>query len=133
MKILHIITDLSQGGAQKLLFKLIKNDTQNSHVVISLMGYGHYKEIFHEMGIVNYALGMNNSLLDLIKVIRLFKLIKKEKPSHVQTWMYHCDLLGGIVAKLAGIKKIYWGVVAYNLDASVMKFRSRLIIKLNSL
>jgi glycosyltransferase involved in cell wall biosynthesis len=37
-------------------------------------------------------------------------LIRHLKPAIVQTWLYHADLLGGVAARLAGHKKIIWGI-----------------------
>lgn len=34
-------------------------------------------------------------------------LLKDIKPDIVQTWMYHADFIGGIVAKSLKIKKLY--------------------------
>lgn len=44
-----------------------------------------------------------------LKTIELYSLIRSIKPTIVQTWMYHADLLGGMVAKIAGVPKIFLG------------------------
>ena len=36
--------------------------------------------------------------------------LRKSKADVVQTWMYHSDLIGGIIGKIAGIKNIFWGI-----------------------
>jgi hypothetical protein len=46
-----------------------------------------------------------------------------------QTWMYHTDIIGGLAAKLAGIKKIYWGVHSTYLNPTETKFLTKLAIK----
>ena len=45
----------------------------------------------------------------------------------------HSDLIGGIIAKIAGVKYILWEVVASNLNSDVMNFTSRMIVKLNAI
>ena len=42
--------------------------------------------------------------------MRLFRYIKTVSPDIVHSWMYHADLLGGIIAKIANVPKIIWGV-----------------------
>lgn len=34
----------------------------------------------------------------------------------MQTWMYHADLIGGLIGRLAGIKPICWAIHHANLD-----------------
>ena len=133
-KILHIITDLKEGGAQKILLKIVsdKKSTQE-HVVISLIGIGNYKNKLSNLNIRYYFLNMSNKRLNILKILKLHNIIKKEKPDAIQTWMYHCDLIGGLIARTLGIKKIFWGVVSFNLGADVMSLKSRIVVKINSL
>ena len=64
--------------------------------------------------------------------MNLYRIIKKEKPDIVQTWMHHSDLLGGIIAKFAGVKKIFWNLRIAELNSSI-KLNTRLIIKICTL
>jgi len=41
---------------------------------------------------------------------KLVKIIKNSKPSIVQTWMYHADLLGGLASFFAGNRNIAWNI-----------------------
>jgi glycosyltransferase involved in cell wall biosynthesis len=41
---------------------------------------------------------------------KLRQIIKERDPDIVQTWMYHADLMGGIAARLAGHRRIIWGI-----------------------
>ena len=49
MKVLHIITGLDQGGAEETLFKLIKNNNSNDHIIVSLKNFGVYGERFQKI------------------------------------------------------------------------------------
>ncbi len=120
MKVVHIITGLIQGGAERALYNLVKHDNSNiEHIIISLTDSGFFGKYIEDLGIECYYLEMPRRRLKLKSLINLYKIIKNLKPDIVQTWMYHSDLIGGIIAFLAGVKKIYWGVHNFNLDLNV--------------
>lgn len=131
-KILHIITGLSDGGAEAVLYRLCHYDKKNQHIVISLMDKGKYGSLLEEIGVNVYCLGMPSGRIRLDGLINLHKLIRKFKPDVVQTWMYHADLIGGIIAKLAGVKNIVWGVHHTNLMKRESKRSTIIIAKLNA-
>lgn len=130
MKILHIITGLNNGGAEAVLFRLCKYDTKNEHIVISMMDMGKYGSLLEKENIKVFTLDMPAGKLKIGAIIKLYKLIKKLKPDVVQTWMYHANLIGGFVAKIARIKKIIWGIHHSNLDESHNKKSTILIAKI---
>lgn len=130
MKIVHVITGLNNGGAEAVLYRLCKYDKNNKHIVISMMDNGKYGELLKNENINVYTLDMPAGKLTFNGIINLYKIIKKLKPNVVQTWMYHANLIGGIVAKIAGIKKIVWGVRHSNLDKTHNKKSTILIAKI---
>ena len=109
-KILHIITGLSDGGAEAVMTRLCISSKKYEHSVISLQGRGKHGKTLEDHGILVKTLGMNRDLSSLVNVTRLPKIIRQEAPDVVQTWMYHADLIGGIAARLARVKKVCWGV-----------------------
>ena len=133
MKILHIINCLNEGGAEAVLYRLCKHDSDNIHVCVSLKDGGKYGPLLQNAGVKVISLGISNNILSLTFVIKLFKLMLQIKPDVVQTWMYHSNLFGGIIAKLAGIKNIIWGIHHTNLNKDDTKLSTRFIAKLNSL
>lgn len=110
MQIIHIITGLNNGGAEAVLYRLVTNDTKHKHVVVSLMGRGKYVPLLEEKGIEVVCLNMPQGKLTLGGVLTLWKTLRKHKPDVVQTWMYHADFIGGLVAKFAGVKNIFWNI-----------------------
>jgi glycosyltransferase involved in cell wall biosynthesis len=40
------------------------------------------------------------------------RIIAKERPDVVQTWMHHADFMGGLAACAAGVRRVVWGVRA---------------------
>jgi glycosyltransferase involved in cell wall biosynthesis len=56
------------------------------------------------------TLGLGSMMHLPATLLRLNRLIREVHPDIVQTWMYHADLLGGIAARMAGCRRILWGV-----------------------
>ena len=110
-KILHCIGALHKGGgAEEVLYQLVSNDRQSTHVVISLQGNGFYGERLQAQGITVETIGLSSSPLSLFKLVKLFRLIRAEKPDVIQTWLYYSDFIGGIVGRMAGVKNVVWGI-----------------------
>jgi len=118
LRIVHIISGLGVGGAEMMLYKLVsKTDKSESEcVVISLTSKGVIAEKIQELDIPVYCLGMKYSFSSLWALIRLGVILIKERPDVVQTWMYHADIIGGLVAKLVGKKAIVWNIRHSDLD-----------------
>ena len=81
---------------------------------------------------IKFFLGHSKKNLKDATIVVISSAIKNTNPDVVHTWMPHSDLIGGIIAKIAGVKYILWEVVASNLDSDVMNFTSRMIVKLNA-
>jgi glycosyltransferase involved in cell wall biosynthesis len=112
LKIIHIITSLNIGGAEQVLkqFLLSAPDAQRNTLVISLKNLGKIGEELQHYGFEVVALNMRSFLSFPVGIVRLYRIIRQYRPDIVQTWLYHADLIGGIAAKMAGIKNIVWGI-----------------------
>ncbi|QEK95833.1 glycosyltransferase [Achromobacter insolitus] len=111
MRVLHIITGLGQGGAESVLFRLATYPEANvEHVVVSLTDEGIYGERLRAAGVAVHVLGMKRGRVSLGGFLALRALVAAERPDAVQTWMYHADLIGGLAARLAGVRAIAWGI-----------------------
>src|SRR5258705_10816520 len=101
MKLTHIISGLSMGGAEMMLYKLLSvsdlgRDALN---VISLTDVGPLGERIKTLGVPVKALGMARGRPSLAGVLRLSRWLRQSSPNVVQTWIYHADLIGGLAAK----------------------------------
>ncbi|CAB3860675.1 MULTISPECIES: glycosyltransferase family 4 protein [Achromobacter] len=111
LRILHVITGLGQGGAESVLTRLATwPDADVEHTVVSLTDEGLYGERLRAAGVAVHALGMKRGRVSLGGFLALRRLIATNRPDAVQTWMYHADLIGGLAARLAGVRAIAWGI-----------------------
>lgn len=130
IKVLHIISGLGDGGAEGVLFRLITNDLENDHSVISLSDLGKYGPLLINKKIEVVCLHMNNLRNIFRGLMRLVLIIKKGPYDLIQTWMYHADLLGGIAAVVAGNLKICWGIRNTTLVLGSSKQKTILVAKI---
>ncbi|WP_205624612.1 glycosyltransferase family 4 protein [Marinobacter nanhaiticus] len=128
--VLHIITGLQDGGAEGVMYRLCKHSASTKHVVISLMDEGKYGSLLREAGIEVFCLGMNPGKPSLFKFFRLVSLVRSVCPGVVQTWMYHADLIGGLAARIAGNKNVYWGIRHSTLERGKTKLSTILVARL---
>ncbi len=99
MKIVYIITDLSTGGAQMMLYKLLSRISRErfTPVVISLMDRGTVGDRIESLGIQVYPIGMKQGKPTPASVWRFLRTIRQLQPDLIQGWMYH----GNLAAQLA--------------------------------
>lgn len=109
MKIMHVISSLNVGGAETMLRKLVETSTGPTHVVVSLSTVGELGPALRTRGISVHSLGMRSPLSIFRTFARLALLVRREQPDVMQTWMYHADFLGGLVAAVLGVR-VLWGV-----------------------
>jgi glycosyltransferase involved in cell wall biosynthesis len=112
-KILHVIVGLGAGGAENMLRRLLESyrgDSEFQHSVVSLTDAGDLGEALVAGGTEVHLMGMRSILNAPITVIRLARLIRRTGPDIVQTWMYHADLIGGLAARVAGKRRLIWGI-----------------------
>ena len=108
-----------------------KADQEMAPMIISLTDEGTLGAELKSQGIEISCLDLKSVFFVPLVFIKLIKILKKNQIEIVQTWMYHADLIGGLAAKLSGVKKIIWGIRTTKLDFGVST-STRLISKINS-
>lgn len=131
LRVTHVITGLGQGGAEAVLFRLTTYPDQTvQHTVVSLTDDGVYGERLRAAGVTVHTLGMPRGRVSFSGLRRLRQLLATQKPDAVQTWMYHADLIGGIVARLAGVRAVAWGIRNSGAHLQRSSRSARLVLKL---
>jgi glycosyltransferase involved in cell wall biosynthesis len=123
VRAVFIATGLSTGGAEMMLLKLLErlDRARFEPKVISLAGKGEVGARIEALGIPVECLGMRPNVPSPFRFLRLVRRLRELRPGLVHTWMYHADLLGGLAARLAGVRAIGWRVNHSNLDPALNK------------
>lgn len=134
IKIIFLTTGLGTGGAEMMLYKLLRhiNRRRFDVLVISLVNGGGVRKYIEGLGVRVIELGMKRGVPDPHFVVKLVNILKKEKPDILQTWMYHANLIGLIAGKLAKVPKIIWGIRHSNLDKQENKKTTLITVKVCS-
>ncbi len=111
MKIVHVITGLEMGGAEHMLLKILSQDTENEHCVISLTDGGSLKNSYEETKHTLHTLGLKRGKLSFSALKKLATLIHIEDPDIIQGWMYHGNL-AALAGKICGFSRasLYWNI-----------------------
>jgi len=135
LKVVHIISGLGVGGAEGVLVRLcLATQAHNlHHTVISLTERGANAEVLQNAGFDVICLRMRSATSVIAGVGRLIRLLRSIKPDVVQTWLYHADLIGGISARLAGVRCVIWGVRSTAPLEPVIKRSTRTVVRLCAL
>ena len=114
--ILHVITGLDRGGAEAVLARLAAHGDRGRFpsLVVSLTGEGVYGAALRAAGVTVIALGMKRGRPTLGGLLRLRRLIARERPALVLSWLYHADLAALLATRGLGVR------LAWNLRCSAM-------------
>jgi glycosyltransferase involved in cell wall biosynthesis len=131
-RILHIISDLSVGGAEIVLCNLLSelDRARFAPTVVSLMDKGPLRARLEALGIPVVSPQMTPGLPNPAAWRRLLKLVRAARPDLVQGWMYHSNLAASFARRALGLRApVVWSV-HYTLDALATERRlTRLVIK----
>jgi len=104
-KVLHLITGFGVGGAEKALANNLPYLDGFNHIICSLSGDGPIGRVLREQGFTTYCLGNGKAFSP--RAIRDFRrIVKKEKPDVLVTYLIHADMFGRVFGRLFGIRKI---------------------------
>lgn len=121
IKVLHIINDLSIGGAEMMLYKLLSGMSEErfSPFIISLVDRGKLRERIEALGIPVYTAGMNPEMPSPASVWRLIRIVRQIKPDLIQGWMSHGNLIAQLLSTFASRRSsVLWNVrqTLYSFD-----------------
>lgn len=87
--------------------------------VVSLKGRGVHADALEAAGIPVVDLRMSTSLTAPAGLLRLARLVRRERPDVLQGWMYHGNLLAAFAGKLVRHRaRLLWNIRASNMDSA---------------
>jgi glycosyltransferase involved in cell wall biosynthesis len=118
IKILHLITTLDTGGAERTLQRLLKGMDHDAfdNSVVSLVREGPIASHLRDAGIRVQSLNMRRGVPAPGALLRLRSILRRERPDILQTWLYHADLLGLLATRLAQVPRLVWNVRCGDMD-----------------
>ena len=103
MRILHCITTLDVGGAEKTLVRLV-NNSKYKHLIITIKNSHNLSSFLKdEVKIISIYPFSLKRFIDLTYTIRSFN------PDIIQGWMYHGDLIASLIG-IIFFKPIFWNI-----------------------
>lgn len=112
MRVMHVITGLSTGGAETMLLKLLSAASGSmEHVVVSLGDEGTIGPRIAALGVPVHCLGMKRSAPNPFRALSILPLARRIGPQLIQGWMYHGNLMASLAAPAVRQKPpVLWNI-----------------------
>ncbi len=135
IKVIHIITSLSSGGAQEMIYKTLKYKQSKNikHYVVSLSKYTSKQDKINSYVHRIYNVDFKNKFFFIINLLLTLRIIYKIKPNILQGWMYHGAFIALIINCIYFKKnkfKLIWNIRHSLYEIKKEKFITRIIIKI---
>lgn len=107
-RIALLTTGLGKGGAETQLVRLARHLRRRgwSVLVISILEPASFVDLLEGDGIPVERLGMDRARPDPIALLRLVRILKRDRPDVLLSFMYHANVLGRLAGRAAGVPAI---------------------------
>jgi glycosyltransferase involved in cell wall biosynthesis len=136
IKIVHLITSFGLGGSETNLWQLVchMDNSRFSNTIVTMtdvamLDRSVMQPRLHEAGVPFYSLAMRRGVPSLRAVTQLLRILKKERPQILQTWLYHADLLGLLAGKLGNVPSILWNLQNSFIDMTQYRRMSAIVLR----
>ena len=133
-KVLHIITGLNVGGAERALYNILRGGVRHSceTVVLSLRDDGLYGPLIRKLGVPVLSLDLAKQPLPNKKHLDFFRCIREHRPSIIQGWMEHGNLAATLASGFATPQpRLFWNIRQTLGGLQGKKWTTRQIIRIN--
>lgn len=118
LAVLHLITGLERGGAETMLAKLVTaaDPARCRSIVVSMTDEGSVGAGLRAAGIPLYTLGLQRGRPALAALVGLLRIIRRERPAVLQSWLYHADLLALAASWIRPGLPLVWNLRCSDVD-----------------
>lgn len=136
--VVHMITDLDIGGAERMLTNYLVARPKNgaNHIVVSLMSEGHFKKVLTAQGIEVLEIGIRSPWLAWLALFRLARMLRTLRPAVVVGWMYHANLAASLSLWLCGRRqrtRLIWGIRCSAMQLTRYRWSLRFVVRFSAL
>jgi sugar transferase (PEP-CTERM/EpsH1 system associated) len=106
--VMHLITELESGGAQSALLRLVAGQDRSRFTPVVLCLYNGDRLVARQirsLGVEVIDLGMTRKWR-LDAFWRLWRQLRRVRPVILHTWMFHANIPGRLLGRLAGVPHI---------------------------
>lgn len=103
--IVHLITGLEVGGAERMLEKTLPRLPRWEHVVCSILPTGPIAEHLRAAGIRVESLNAQSAASPRA-LTNLIRFLRDLRPDLLQTYLVHADVLGVLASRPAGVRRV---------------------------
>jgi glycosyltransferase involved in cell wall biosynthesis len=137
IRICHIITDLDAGGAERALVNVVSrlDPSRFRNEVISLIKPGIFGRDLRMAGIPLISLGLQRGRPTLSSLLNVVRHLRRSRPTILQTWLYHADLLGLFAHYFSPSTRLLWNVrcsdIVNSSESSHLRWITGLLARLS--
>lgn len=130
--VLHLITGLERGGAETMLAKLVEglDPARCRSIVVSMTDEGVLGARLRAAGVPLVTLGLRRGRPTPAALARLLAIMCRERPSVLQSWLYHADLLALVASWMAPGTALAWNLRCSDMELGQYSRQIRLVRRL---
>lgn len=135
LTVLHVITGLDRGGAETMLAKLVTaaDPARCRSIVVSMTDEGSIGAGLRAAGVPLYTLGLRRGRPAPSALFGLLRIIRRERPEVLQSWLYHADLLALAASWMTPGLPLVWNLRCSDMDLGFYSRQVRLVRRILAL
>lgn len=132
VRVVHFITTLAVGGAERMLVKLLRamDRREFEPMVLTLVDDGPLRGVLAEMGVEVRSLALRRGEVSPRALRRLISMLRDARPDIIQSWMYHPNVAASLARPwLPRQTGVVWNIRQSLYDISKERYLTQAVIR----